>query len=118
LASPYQWPWVDYRLEITPQIGSTPQLVFGKPVTCILDSIVLCNTTDQEMFIDMYVLRPGDTPITVYRVNNLLIPKRSSIQVIEKPMTVEGNDLFYAKSDYDNNLFDCMISNRQLLETA
>lgn len=118
MPSPYQFPWVNHKLEMTPQIGSTPQVVFAKAVVSILDSIVLCNTTDQEMFVDIYILRPGDPPITCYRSNKLLIPKRSSIQVLEKPMIIEANDLMYAQSDYSNHLFDCMISNEQLLETA
>jgi hypothetical protein len=117
LPSPYQYPWVNFGLEMTPNIDSTPTLVFGKPNNSIVDTIVLCNTTEQDIFIDIKILgERDDVPITVYRVNNYLIPKLGSAQILGESMILQAGDLLYANSDFADNTFDCMISYRQLLE--
>jgi hypothetical protein len=119
LPSPYQYPWVNFNLTPTSGIDSTNTLVFGSPNHCIVDSIFVCNTTDQEIFIDVTVLaeRVVDEPTTTYIVKNYLLRKSEGVELIkESVINMEAGDLMYAKSDFADNTFDCMVSHRQLLE--
>lgn len=119
MPSPYQYPWVNFNLAPTSTIDSTPSLVFGSDNNCIIDSIFVCNTTEQEIFIDITILseRIIDQPVTTYFVKNYLVPKSGSAELIkESVLNLQAGDLMYAKSDFANNTFDCMISYRQLLE--
>lgn len=119
LPSPYQYPWVNFNLAPTSAIDSTPALVFGSDNNCIIDSIFVCNTTEQEIFIDITILseRIIDEPVTTYFVKNYLLQKSASAELVkESVINLQAGDLMYAKSDFSNNTFDCMISYRQLLE--
>jgi hypothetical protein len=119
LSSPYQYPWVSFNLAPTANIDSTPLLVFGSESNSIVDSIFVCNTTDQEIFVDITTLSERNLqPITTYIVRNFLLPGYGSAELIkESVINLEAGDIIYANSDFSGNLFDCMISYRQLLET-
>lgn len=119
MPSPYQYPWVNFDLEPTANIGSTPELIFGKTHTSILDSIVLCNNTDQDIFVDIQLLcERNEIAIPVNRYRNVLITKFGTVQLLEESMIMRAGDLMYANSDFQDHRFDSMISFRELLETA
>jgi hypothetical protein len=122
LASPYQYPWVNFFSDPTSAIDSTPIIVCGKTHTSIIDSIFVCNTTDQDIFIDITKLSERNlVPITTYRKRKFLIPANGSADLItanqeDSLLILEAGDLLYANSDFSGNTFDCEVSGRQLLE--
>jgi len=124
LASPYQYPWVDFFSSLTSSIDSTPLIVCGKEKTSIVDSIFVCNTTEQDIFVDVTILGERDSvATTVYRVKNHLLPKNGSAELIsvnqvDSVLILQAGDLLYANSDFSGNTFDSIVSGRQLLEEA
>lgn len=122
MASPYQYPWVDYDLVPTPNIDSTPLIVYGATNNTIVDRMHLCNTTDQDIFVDISILteREIDSEFvvqTTFLENKLPIPKYGSIEALKESMTLRSGDIMYASSDFSGNRFDCLMSVRRLLET-
>jgi hypothetical protein len=122
LASPYQWPWVDPISVLTVGVDSTPAIIYGQQITSFIDSVHLCNTTDQDIYVDIKILgeREEDNVFVTkesYLARRLFIPKFGSIEVMGKPKTMQSGDLMYANSDFSGNFFDSHISARVLLET-
>lgn len=120
LSSPYQWPWVNFNLAPTADIDSTNTLIFGSQSNCIVDSIFVCNTSPQDIYIDITILaeRVIDDPTTTYIVKKYLLKKSEGVELIkESVINLQSGDTMYAKSDFADNTFDCMISYRELLET-
>ncbi|MGN6560759.1 MAG: hypothetical protein ACTHJ2_09570 [Candidatus Nitrosocosmicus sp.] len=117
MGSPYQYPWVKFGSVMTAGIDSSETLLYTAPAATIIDSIIATNTTDQDIFIDLRTLRvDGDEPHVAYR---RLVEKNNSIELLpstQSILTLEPGDFVYAKSDFSNNLFDCIMSYRQLLE--
>lgn len=123
MASPYQWPWVDYVRVPTPNIDSTPTIIFGKQATCIIDRVLLCNKTDQDIYVDIWVkterlIDDNFVEQDTFTRKKLFITKFGSVQALEESEVMESGDLMYANSDFSGNFFDCTISARLLLETA
>lgn len=123
MASPYQWPWVDPVSVLTTGIDSTPTIIYGDQVASFIDSVHLCNTTDQDIYVDIKILaeREGDDGFVTKEPHlrrRMFIPKFGSIEVVERPKTMQSGDLMYANSDFSGNFFDSHISARRLLETA
>jgi len=115
-------PFVIPKLEITPNVGSTPEKIFGSQQSCFIDSISLCNTTDDDLFFDIKVLGEREE-------NNVLVPKEayhSKKRLLKANETLElelgtlkmpqSGDLFYANSDFSGNRFDVLVSYRELTE--
>lgn len=130
MGSPYQWPWVKFFSEPEPSIDSTPTIICSGIQTTIVDSIVACNRSDQDIFVDLFTLMERErneslTPITNYRQNKFLIPKNGSAELltpthtdqrVDSLLILQSGDLLYANSDYSGNLFDCLVVGRRLLE--
>jgi hypothetical protein len=112
---------------MTVNIDSTPLLIFGEQSTCIIDSIILCNMTDQDIFIDLkFLIDDPDNPEGVF-IKNYLIPRFTTVDLMaylrnenssDSIMYPSGGDLIYANSDSSNNRFNCFVFYRALLETA
>lgn len=122
MASPYQWPWVDPISVPTSGVDSTPTIIYGQQITSFIDSVHLCNTTDQDIYVDIKILgeREEDNQFVVkeaYLARKLFIPKFGRIEVMGMPKTMQSGDLMYANSDFSGNFFDSHISARLLLET-
>ena len=119
MSSPYQYPWVGFQLEINSAIDSTEQIIFGKETASIVDTILVCNTTNQEIFVNMWILAERNSlPVTGYLCTKTPIAANQSLEILHKPKNFQSGDILYAQSDYTGNTFDCFISYRQLLETA
>lgn len=108
-------PWVNFKLYTTAQVGSTPTLVFGSQQACIIDEVQITNTIQEKILVDITILREDginyfflkQQPINVYGIVNVL---KGSV------LYLEPGDLLYANSDFSGNLFDCLVSYRQLNE--
>lgn len=126
MASPYQYPWVNFFSTPTASIDSTSTLIGGAISTSIIDSIYVCNTSDQDIFIDITILAERNlTPITTYRIKKFFLPKNESAELISPThnqvnsvLILETGDTLFGNSDFSGNTFDCVVSGRQLLETA
>jgi len=117
----------------TSAINSTPILIYGAPVTSIVDSIIACNTCDQDIFVDVTLLTAGRDEVTnTYIQKRFLIPQNSSADLAaflmnsnasnptsaNSTLILQNGDILYANSDLSGNTFDTLLSGRQLLETA
>jgi hypothetical protein len=128
LASPYQYPWVAFRSFLRQSIDSTEYLFYTAPVVTIFDSIIVTNTTNQEIFVDFTILgeriQPNiddpqvEKPWLAYK---RLVDKNQSIELLptsQSMVILEAGDFAYCNSDFSGNTFSCIVSGRQLLETA
>lgn len=128
MASPYQYPWVEFGSVLVQNIDSTELLLYTAPAATIVDSVILTNTTKNDIFIDFKILGErtlpsGGSPIAQkpYIANKREIKANSSIELLPTPQSniiLQAGDFAYANSDFSGNRFDCVISYRQLLETS
>lgn len=117
--NPTPYPWVNFLLTPTKAVGSTPLLVFGSQQHCIVDSIFACNTTNQDIFVDVKVLAERDLVAKEYCLyKKLFIPKLDKRQLITKDLYLQTGDLLYASSDFSGSLFDVEVSGRELTELS
>ena len=127
MPSPTSYPWVNFLSTPTVAISSTPQSIFGTNYlgsnhACIIDSIFICNTSNQDIFIDIYTLTERLinnvlTAQTTYRFNKVLIVKKMTKELIGGAgFNMEQGDLLFAKSDFSGNRFDSAVSYRELRE--
>jgi hypothetical protein len=120
LATPTQYPWIVPFNVPSQGVDSTPLLVCGASITTFVDSIYVCNTTSNDIFVNFYTLCERSMVVTTtYRVNKFIVPRFASAEILtESCLTLQTGDLLYGFSDYSGNLFDCTVSGRQLLEAA
>lgn len=128
MASPYQYPWVNFGSVLSTNIDSTELLLYTAPAATIIDSIIITNLSPKEIFIFFKILGErtpplGSSPIAYkpFLANRRVVEKESSIEILPTPqstVTLEAGDFLYANSDSSGNRFDCVISYRQLLETS
>ncbi len=126
MASPYQYPWVEFGSILISGIDSSEFLLFTADKATIFDSILITNTTEEEIFVDFSIL--GERTINDVLVDQKpfvarkrLVEKSQSIDLltqIQTSVTLQYGDFAYANSDFSGNTFDCIISYRKLLETA
>lgn len=127
MPSPYQYPWVNFGSVLVQSINSTELLLYTAPAVTIFDSILVTNTTNQDIFIDFRILGErtspdGDVPVVQkpFLAKSRLVEKNSSIELLPTTQSIvilEAGDFAYVNSDFSGNTFDCIISYRQLLET-
>lgn len=120
MASPYQYPWVNFNLYPTSSIDSTPAIAFPASYNSIVDSIFICNTTKHDALVSLYILseRVPPTAVETYFVNRYLVPKWENVELMKgSVMNLQAGDLLYAFSDNTIHEFDCLVSYRQLLES-
>lgn len=127
MADPTQYPWVNFLSTLRTAIDSTPVSIFGDNYlgsnhACIIDSIFICNTTNDDIFVYVYTLteRLIDsvlTPITTFKFYKQIIPSFKTIEFLNGAgFNMEQGDLLFAYSDQFNHLFDSTVSYRELRE--
>lgn len=124
MPSPYQYPWVKFGSVTVANIDSSELLIFTAVNATIFDSIIVTNTTEQEIFVDMSMLTEriiDETPVNQkpFIARKRLVEKSQSLELLpatQSLLTLEAGDFIYANSDFSGNRFDCIISYRQLLE--
>ena len=113
-------PFVNFRMNPTSGIGSTPVIIFGNDAcTCLIDGIVLANVTDNPIVITLAIARE----VTIGAETYFTLARQISIQpndrvdvLLNATLTLEVGDLLYASSDYSSNLFNSFVSYRELTE--
>lgn len=128
MASPYQYPWVNFCSPMRETIDSTELLLYTAPAVTIFDSILVTNKTEQDIFVDFRILGErihpdSDDPVTEkpYVAYKRLVTKHGSVELLpssQSMVILEAGDFAYANSDFSGNTFSCIISGRQLLETS
>jgi len=113
-------PFVNFRMNPTSGIGSTPVIIFGNDVyTCLIDGIVLANVTDNPIVITLAIAREvtigAETYFTLGGQISLQPNDRVDV-LLNTTLTLEPGDLLYASSDYSSNLFNSFVSYRELTE--
>lgn len=116
-------PFVDFLMQPTKGINSTPILIFGKDEqrTCILESLVLANQTDNQILVSVYLLREEGEPTTIAveypLVTNKPLPAFESIDWLQgKSLTMSQGDLLFAYSDSIDSYFSTFVSYKELNE--
>lgn len=119
MVSPYQYPWVKFGSTPTASIDSSALPIYGAPVTTIVDSIRLCNTSQNDIFVTIFLLAERDlVTTTTYFETKFFLAQNSSARITIDSDILQDGDILYANSDYSGNKFDTHVSWRQLLETA
>jgi len=127
LPSPTSYPWVNFLSTPRPNINSTHVSIFGNNYlgsshACIIDSIIICNTTNRDIFVSVYTLteRLIDSVLTAqntFKFFKRVVPALKTIELLEGAgFNMEQGDLLYAFSDQSSNLFDSNVSYRELRE--
>lgn len=117
---PFSYPWVNFLMSPAKSIDSTPTFVFGSVYDCVIDSIFVCNTTDQDIYIDAYILAERNLVAeNNYIAKKLLLTKNASDDLVKlSSLQMQAGDIFYINSDFSGNTFDCLVSYREIREEA
>lgn len=109
-------------------IDSTETLFYTAPAVTLFDSIIVTNTTNEDIFIDFRLLgertRPGEDDPVVEKpwvAYKRLVTAYNSIELLptsQSLIILEAGDFAYVNSDLSNNTFSCIVAGRQLLETS
>jgi len=127
LPSPTSYPWVNFLSTPRPNINSTPVSIFGDNYlgsahACIIVSILVCNTTNRDIFVYVRTLteRLIDSVLTAqetFKFYKKLLPALKTVELLDGAgFHMEQGDLLYAYSDQFNNSFDSTVSYRELRE--
>ena len=115
------YPFVNFRMTPTLNVGSTPTLIFGSQNTCAIEGIVLANQTESPITVSVYVLReshptPG-APTEYLFANKVSIEALDRIDILlGLALTLEATDLLFAYSDFSSTIFNTFVSYRELTE--
>jgi hypothetical protein len=115
-------PWVNYFNEPTTGVDSTPTLILGRQLPCIIRAMLLTNTTNQEIFIFVYFLQERlvnsiETPIQTFFKYNFSLKPYESVDLIEgKAPFLQAGDTVWAYTDLSGNRFDCNVMGDELTE--
>ena len=113
-------PFVNFRMNPTSNIGSTPMIIFGNDAyTCLIDGIVLANISNNVIVVTLAIARE----VTQGSESYFTLARQISIQPYDRidallnvTLTLDPGDLLYASSDYSSNLFNSFVSYRELTE--
>lgn len=114
-------PFVKFRLKVTPNIDSTSLPIMLSDKTCILDTVWLTNTLDRNIFADLKTMREistdnGDEILEGSFAKNYLLENFASKDLLKDSLLhLEPIDQFYANSDFSSNVFDALVSYRELI---
>ena len=115
-------PFVNFKLQVTKNIGSTPTLIFGSQFGCMIDGMIFANQVDTQILFSFYLLREEGTPTPTEAVEypfvlNKPLAAKDSIDWLEsKSLFLQPGDTIFAYSDYNDNLFNTFVSYRELTE--
>lgn len=114
-------PFVSFKMQPTLNVNSTPTLIFGSQVTCLLDSVLLANQGETSLVASLWIARevePGQETDFMLARRVPLAPFAPLDVLLQTTLTLEPGDLLYAQSDYSDNLFNSFVSYRAFNELA
>jgi hypothetical protein len=109
-----------HKLFPTANINNTPTLVFGTEVYCRLDSIRIVNNSNNNILVDIKLLREiSEVPRYFNIFNHANIDPYGCQDLLSIDygglIYVEPGDILFGNSDFSKNKFDCLISYREVL---
>lgn len=117
------YPFVNFLMKPTREIGSTPTLIFGNDqYTCIIEGLIVANQVNNQILFSLYLLREDDTvspPVAVeymLTTNQPLEANQSMDWMQGKTFILQPGDTLFAYSDYSDNLFNTFVSYREFIE--
>lgn len=121
--TPITYPFVNFLMKPTKEIGLTPTLIFGNnQYTCIIEGMIVANQVNNQLFFSLSLLREEGMPTPTEAVEYMLTTHQSleaneSIDWMhKKTLILRPGDTLYAYSDYDDNLFNTFVSYQELTE--
>ena len=107
---------------MTQNIESTPQPIFvNERHTCLIDSILLTNITETDIYISLYVLyEEGElTPSAIQHFlhKNTYVPAQKTLELgFGEGLSLQAGDILFASSNYHANLFNAYVCYREIQE--
>jgi hypothetical protein len=110
------YPFVSFKSRPTHKVNSGNNLIFGTQFTSIVDSILIINTSNANILVEVTMLKEFEgNPVTIYIEKSLNIPKDSKAEILlGMVIYAESGDLLFAKSNYSSNTFDSLVSYREM----
>lgn len=114
--------FVDYKMDPTSGITTTPIKVFSKNYNCIIDGISIVNMVNNTINVGLYMTRQPSlaAPIDMYDLRkNITLNSYQSLDILHgESFNLEYTDALFAYSDFSENIFNVFISYRALTETG
>lgn len=113
--------FVEFKLRATANIDNSGAIVFQSEKACILDSIWLSNTTEENIFVDFKIIierlvdNETQTIESSHTKNRILEDFKNEELLKGSVLYMQANDIMYANSDFSSHVFDCNISYREIL---
>lgn len=117
-------PFVIIKRTSTIQVDSTPLIVYGFDNASWIDSILVCNTNDKQIFVSFKALQEREVdgqPITINpQIYNFVpvAPYETKTIIPEDVINMEPGDLLYGYSSYSGDTFDCHVNSRLSTEVV
>ncbi len=113
-------PFVNFRMQPTQNVSSTPFLIFGNDLhTCEIDGITLANLTESSIVVTLSVSREVEvgTDTNFIYLPEALIKPMDRLEVMQgTTLRLEAGDLLYARSDNSDSFFNTFVNYRELQE--
>ena len=111
----------NFTSTVTPDITNTPTRVFGSAFGCVIDSIVLVNTSDQTISVDLSLLRQEESgSVSVPLLQKLSLAQNQSVDWMagKNGIRTTPQDMIFASSDYSDATFSAIVSFVEYKEIA
>ena len=111
-------PWVEFKLETKADVSSTANLLLGSVFTVIIDSIWVFNQGDQDLSLNLYILREvGSKPLEVPLIRKKTLKGYEYLDLMKNGMIyLEASDLLYGYTDFSGSKMTVATSYRILKE--
>ena len=111
-------PWVEFKLETKADVSSTANLLLGSTFTVIIDSIWVFNQGDQDLSLNLYILREvGSKPLEVPLIRKKTLKGYEYLDLMKNGMIyLEASDLLYGYTDFSGSKMTVATSYRILKE--
>ena len=113
-------PWVEFKLETKADVSSSPSLLMGSALTVILDSIWVFNQGDQDLSLNVYILREIESkPVEVPLIRKKILKGHEYTDILKNGMMyLEAGDMLYGYTDFSGSKMTAATSYRILKETG
>lgn len=113
-------PFIKVKRTSTMQVDSTPLIVYGADNASFIDSILICNTNNKEIFVSFKTFEERNLITTNPQLYNFVpvAPYETKTIIPEDVVNMEPGDLLYGYSTFSGDTFDCHVNYRELTEVV
>lgn len=112
-------PWIQFNLQLSQSVISFPKTILSSNTNyCILDGLLITNTTQHPLLIDVKIRRTdaSDTATTYHIAKQQPLDSYSSIDLMKNScLYLQPGDELLANSDFLEGEMDCVVSYRELI---